>query len=86
MDRVLEGINNSFVLAFIEDVLVYSPTLAEHVVHLREVLERIKAAGVTINPDKVNAQVLRPHHLPRTVQTLQIQGVSRARLPLSLNF
>lgn len=53
MDRVLDGINHQCAMAFLDDVLVYSPTLEDHLVHVREVLERIKQAGLTINPDKV---------------------------------
>lgn len=53
MDRVLEGINHKFAMAFLDDVLVYSPTIEQHLVHVREVLERIKNAGLTINPTKV---------------------------------
>lgn len=52
MERVLEGINHGFAIDFLDDVLVYYPTLDEHVVHVRKVLKRIKAAGLNINPDK----------------------------------
>lgn len=53
MDRVLQGINHHFAMAFLDDVLVYSETLENHVEHVREVLQRIEAAGLTINPDKM---------------------------------
>lgn len=53
MDRVLDGIHHQCAMAFLNDVLVYSPTLEDHLVHVREVLECIMQAGLTINPDKV---------------------------------
>lgn len=53
MDRLLHGINHSFAMAFLDDVLVYSEDLESHVEHVREVLQRIGNAGLTINPDKM---------------------------------
>lgn len=54
MDRVLEGINHKFAMAFLDDVLVYSETLEDHLEHVREVLKRISSAQLTINPEKVH--------------------------------
>lgn len=53
MDRLLQGINHDFAMAFLDDVLVYSESLESHVEHVREVLQRIENAGLTINPDKM---------------------------------
>lgn len=53
MDTVLEGVNHKFAMAFLDDVLVYSETFESHVLHVEEVLRRIKSAGLTINPAKV---------------------------------
>ena len=38
---------------FLEDVVVYSRSVAEHVAHVREVLVRLQAVGFTLNQDKV---------------------------------
>jgi hypothetical protein len=38
---------------FFDDLVVYSPSVEEHVVHVREVLGRLQEAGFTLNPDKV---------------------------------
>lgn len=54
MDRVLEGINHQYAMAFLDDVLVYSETLEDHIEHVREVLRRISSAQLTINPEKVH--------------------------------
>ena len=32
--------------------MVYSPSVALHIAHLREVLHRLQAAGFTLNPEK----------------------------------
>lgn len=54
MDKVLEGIKHHYCMAFLDDVLVYSNTFAEHLEHISEVLRRIEAANLTINPAKVS--------------------------------
>lgn len=61
-------------MAFLDDLLVYSATLGSHVEQVREVLECIEGAGLTINPDKIqmcsqSPKVLGPHHLTWAVQT-----------------
>lgn len=38
LDRVQQGIARSFAMAFLDDFLVYSPTLDKHIGHVREVL------------------------------------------------
>ena len=52
MQRVLMGLNpqggQAFVSVYIDDILVYSRTLEEHLTHLRLVLERIQKAGLKL--------------------------------------
>ena len=38
--------------AFIDDILVYSTTWADHLVHLDDVLHRLETAGLTASPSK----------------------------------
>lgn len=40
-------------MALLDDAMVYSDTLDNHVEHILCVLERIRTAGLTINPDKI---------------------------------
>ena len=51
MDIVLEG-NESFCTAYIDDILVYSSTGAEHIGHVNEVLEVLQQNGLTAKPSK----------------------------------
>jgi hypothetical protein len=53
MDAVLEGAAYKYANAFLDDVVVYSKSWEEHVVHLADVLDRLKRAGLTVNPSKV---------------------------------
>ena len=41
-----------FVAVYIDDVLVFSPTLTEHLTHLQAVIKRISEAGLKLKPSK----------------------------------
>ncbi|CAL9704267.1 unnamed protein product [Knipowitschia caucasica] len=51
MDYVLRDVSE-FAAAYLDDVVIYSRNWEEHMAHLQGVLKRIKAAGLTINPQK----------------------------------
>ena len=51
MDGVLEGAWE-YAGAYLDDVVIFSATWEEHLVHVRDVFQRIKDAGLTINPAK----------------------------------
>ncbi|KAJ0044064.1 hypothetical protein NL108_006172 [Boleophthalmus pectinirostris] len=51
MDHILRDVSD-FSAAYLDDVVVYSSNWEEHLYHLQEVLQRIRAAGLTINPRK----------------------------------
>ena len=56
VQEVLEGLNPEggpdFVSAYIDDILVFSRTLEEHMEHLRLVIDRVMKAGLKLNPAK----------------------------------
>lgn len=51
MDYILRG-TEGFAGAYLDDIVIFSHSWEEHIGHLHEVLIRIKAAGLTIQPDK----------------------------------
>lgn len=51
MDQVLAG-TNGYAAAYLDDVIIYSASWEDHVRHVRDVLDRIESAGLTINPAK----------------------------------
>ena len=51
MDHVLREVGD-FSAAYLDDVVVFSQSWEEHRFHLQQVLQRIQAAGLTINPRK----------------------------------
>lgn len=56
MERVLAGLNPEegpdFVKVYIDDVIVFSPTLEDHLQHLQQVLQRIRDAGLKLKTSK----------------------------------
>ncbi len=56
MERVVAGLNPEdgpdYVVVYIDDVLVFSRTLDDHLGHLRHVIQRIQDAGLKLNPNK----------------------------------
>ena len=46
MERTFEAELNKFILVFLDDILIYSKTLAEHESHLRAALDRLRAQGL----------------------------------------
>lgn len=56
MQRVLQGLNPDegpdFVSVYIDDVLVFSRSLSDHLRHLQLVMERIRSAGLKLKPSK----------------------------------
>jgi len=52
MDVVLTGLNLEVCLAYIDDVLIFSKTLEEHLDRLELVLQRLQAAGLKLKASK----------------------------------
>ena len=48
---ILEG-TEDFAIAYVDDILIHSYTLDEHLRHIDEILSRIEAAGFTLNVEK----------------------------------
>ena len=53
LDLVFQDVKFKFIFNYLDDLLVYSKTYEEHLCHLREVMCRLRNAGLTVNPEKV---------------------------------
>ena len=53
IDELLADLKGKLVFNFLYDLIVYSPSMEEHMSHVRKVLRRLKESGFTLNPDKV---------------------------------
>src|SRR5664279_521691 len=52
VDTVLSGLAYKVCLAYIDDIIVFSRSIPEHLVRLRAVLERVRGAGLKLKPKK----------------------------------
>ena len=52
MNTVLDGTLWKFTMDYIDDINIYSTSWEEHLKHVKEVLTRLRKAGLMINPNK----------------------------------
>eukprot|EP00731_Ephydatia_muelleri_P036502 Em0266g5a len=50
MEEVLSGLHWTTCLVYLDDILIFSATVEDHLVRLRDVLDRLKNAGLKIKP------------------------------------
>jgi hypothetical protein len=53
LDRVFQDLKFEFAYHSLGDVAIYSESFEDHLQHLRVMLERLRAAGLTVKPEKV---------------------------------
>lgn len=53
LTRIFGDITHKFLYAFFDDIVIYSNTFEEHLVHVEEVFKRLRKAGLTANPSKM---------------------------------
>lgn len=54
LDIVFGDVKFKYVFNYLDDVVIYSDSFDEHMVHLQDVFSRLRKAGLTVNPDKVS--------------------------------
>ena len=73
INNTLFDLLDRFVTAYLDDVLIYSKTKKEHRGHVREVLERLANAGLTIDIRKCEFNVTKTRYLGLIISTDGIQ-------------
>jgi hypothetical protein len=53
LDKIFSDVKFEFVYHYLDDLVDFSSSFDEHIVHLREVLTRLQSAWLTVNPAKV---------------------------------
>ncbi len=53
MDDVLGEAYWRWAMAYLDDIVIYSDTIEDHVKHVRDVLDRLAKAGLTVHPEKI---------------------------------
>ena len=67
MECVLRHLTYKICLIYLDDILVYSKTFSDHLLHLRQVLERLRAANLKLKPSKCRFACNRVHYLGHVV-------------------
>lgn len=52
MGEVLKGLIGDFVEVYLDDIVIYSYDLEEHLIHIEKVVERLHRSGLTCHPKK----------------------------------
>lgn len=52
MDNVLKGLQNDICLVYMDDIIIYSTSLAEHILNLTKVFQRLRESNLKIQLDK----------------------------------
>ncbi|CAC5371569.1 unnamed protein product [Mytilus coruscus] len=63
MSQILRGLHWKYVLAYIDDILIFSKTFEEHLQHLDEVFTRLRKANFTLKPQKCHFAVKKVNYL-----------------------
>ncbi len=52
MELVLRGLRWHICQVYLDNILIYSHIFEDHLIHLEEVVTRIRSAGLKLNPSK----------------------------------
>jgi transposase InsO family protein len=52
MDVVMTGLNYEICLVYLDDIILFSHTISEHLVRLRQLLDRLRRANLKLKPSK----------------------------------
>jgi hypothetical protein len=72
VDTLFGDLKYKFVYNFMDDLVVYSRSREEHLLHLREVFGRLEEAGFILNRDKIR---LAQHEIPILGHLLSADGI-----------
>ena len=88
MERVLAGLHWTSCLVYIDDIIIFSQTMQEHLHHLRDVFTRLRDANLKIKPAKCHLLQKSVDYLGHTISCegvranlAKIQGISAWKTP-----
>ena len=71
--HILRGLEYRLALIYIDDIIIFSASVDEHVVHLKEVFRMLRDANVKLNPKKCSFGKQRVEYLGQVVMP---EGIS----------
>jgi hypothetical protein len=80
IDELFADLKGKCVFNFLDELVVYSPSMEEHTSHMRQVLCRLQDAGFTLNSDKVTLGATEIKYLghlisPRGISVFCLRGM-----------
>ncbi|RFU73004.1 hypothetical protein TARUN_9252, partial [Trichoderma arundinaceum] len=73
INHVLKEYLDEFVIAYIDDILIFSKTLEEHEEHVHKVLQKLQDAKLLVNPEKCAFHTQRVEFLGHIISPGEIQ-------------
>ena len=67
MGHILRGLEYRSALIYIDDIIIFSKSIDEHLTHLEEVFRRLREANVKLNPKKCSFVKQRSEYLGHVV-------------------
>jgi hypothetical protein len=53
MNVSFQGLINKCVVVYLDNVIVYSKNIADHIQHITQIFERCRKRGISLNPKKM---------------------------------
>jgi hypothetical protein len=63
MDDILQPFTNTFIVVYLDDILIYSKTWVEHLQHIQEVLHTLRQQKLYVNLEKSSFSMEKIHYL-----------------------
>jgi len=73
MERVLSGLHWTACLVYLDDIIIFSKTVEQHLALLRDVFSRLRQAGLKIKPSKCHLLQTSVHYLGHVVSAKGIE-------------
>ena len=67
MDEAFKGLVNKCIFIYMDDIMVISKNRVEHIVDLKQVLNRCRKYGISLNPKKCSFGVTKGEFLKHTI-------------------
>ena len=73
INEILREYLNVFCIAYLDDILIYSNTLQEHISHVEKILSKLQEVDLYLNIDKCDFHVIRVKYLELIIITDEVK-------------
>ena len=75
MDDILRPLTNTFVVVYLDDILIYNKTWVEHLQHIQQVLHNLPQHKLYTNLEKCSFGMDRVHYLGYTLISMEYMWI-----------